>query len=432
MGDPDYETYEQRFVQTAQAGLGEISKTLRPDLRAIWQAEGFNDVAEAQFHVRELGFKGHKDHTLAWLDGLENQNIELISDGTEDLGTYRDAVLSARNLGYLSEVEVGDRLRKFAVRYRSASVSEWFKSQPNRYEAAQALYDGDISNPRIQQLWDTMSEADRSDIFRLVIDDSSKLLTLQNQEREQRERAESDATKRAIKDFYFDPTLDDVGRAAIFNRVFASPSADASTLQGMETFVREGGQLQDIEADVLAAERMIQRGEVQTDAELTQAIGRDDLRISFETMRTRLLPMIEAQSDETFVSVLRWGQAELGIITGAGVLGDIFKDPVDKAAKFEADLRRFKKENPTGDLWGYAEKQVGLLKTQANVAATRTLPIMTTQYREALASGDAETIANTRQALITILIEAGLVDPVQAARSDFDPLTVIEGDAERD
>jgi hypothetical protein len=149
------------------------------------------------------------------------------------------------------------------------------------------------------------------------------------------------------------------------------------------------------------------------------------LNVSLETQRERFLPLIEAKRNTKFSDALKWGQSELGIVTGS-VLGDVFKDPVNKAAQLEADLRRQFQDDPKVDLWTVAKQSVERLKKQGNAAAGAALPTMTQGYRDALASGDPQKISNAKTGLTSVMMEAGLVDALSAARSDFNPLSIID------
>lgn len=306
------------------------------------------------------------------------------------------------------------------------TVGEWFRQQPDTFAAAEQMADGNIEDPKVKMVWDALPPDDRASVFTATIMETSRLTTLRNQQREEAERLATEAAEGQVRAFYFDEEISGEGRQAIFEELRNSDSVDLNAVKAMDQFLRSGGPRMDNEADLVAAEREIRNGAVPDDMALIGLIGENDWSISLGTMRTRLAPMIEAQRDEIFTEALQWGLSQLGIPRGGGILGDAFADPMNKGAKLEAELRRFRFEKPEGDFWAFATSTVDRLQNQSNSAALSALPALTQSYREALAGGDARRIAQARLALGTIMVEGGMVSALEAAQGDFDPLAIIE------
>lgn len=307
-----------------------------------------------------------------------------------------------------------------------ARALNWLRRQPDIYQAAQDLFDGNVTDPELQDMIDLLPIEARSSAFTATITDLTKLSSFRNLQRTEEDRAATEAAEDAIKEFYFDPDLDTADRQAIFDRLRESPHVTPGAVKGMDEFLREGERRQDVDDDVLAAEIEIRQGTILNEVDLVSRMGEEGWRLSADTMRTRLLPMIETQRDDAFKEALAYGKSKLGIPTGTGLLGDMFQDPVNKAAQFEAELREFFKKNPDADLWAFTEQSVKRLESTGNSGAMQALPVMANAYRQALASGDLQKVANARTALIAVMVEGGVIDPVQAARGDFDPLAIID------
>lgn len=377
--------------------------------------------------VEERKVTFHRDMGLAQIRGLiqkhpESMEQRLLNGDFDRLVGDPDKVAS---LLVEARQAVG---RAQAARKSQALgvIGNWFRDADSPLEAAEDLASGNIENEEVRAVWDSLTPEDRASVFTTTVTETNRIYTLRNQQRDEDDRENTRIANDKLRAFYFDENMNTENRQVIFDELKNSQFVSLGAVNAMDKYIRSGGVVEDVEADLQTMERAIRAGDVLDESDMVEMIGRDNLEISIGTMRTRLMPMIEARGDQNFRDALNWGQAELGIITGGGILGDVFQDPLNRAAKLEAELRRFRRDNPTGDLWAYAEKAVERLKKQGNASAASAVPQMAISYRAALESGDARQISNARRALIQILVDAGKVDPMAASRSDFDPLGFIE------
>lgn len=380
-----------------------------------------------------------------------DQDLEAFGrKGREQLPAVRAEIIESGIVGLVEKNRIGEARQLFAdsaadlspkdqrridralnEHHREAAREEivgWFNAQPDPLAAASALRNGRISDERVAALYKSLPPDERSKAFRAAVDDYGKIATLRNQEREEGVRQQKEAHETIVRDFFFDEDMSPGQRTLLLDSVRLSPHIPIRTIQSMDALVRSGGREAsfDVEADLAAAETQIRRGEIKSDLDLINAIGKEGWRISIETARTKLIPMIADEQEDVFGDVLRWGRSELGISTGTGLLGDSFKPQVDKAAQFEAAMRRYRKDNPAGDFWAQADRIIGPIKKQASSAVLSALPVIVSAYRNALKSGNADQIGTQRTALITIMVEGSLVSPTDAARADFDPLSIID------
>lgn len=329
-----------------------------------------------------------------------------------------------------------DKIEKSRREARQAiaggALRGWFKEQPNRLVAAEQLYSGNIPDEQAKRLYDSMDPKARELLYRGLLEDSHKLITIRNAEEQARKDAEKAQADVRAKGFFLNPELTMDQRMDELNWMRTSPHVSLEVMRKADEFMLNGGRDlgQDDEVDVAALEGAIRRGEVRDigigDVGVISYIAKNNLKVSQSTLRTRIMPMIESRADEGFNQALKWGQAELGVPTNAGVLGSIFKDPIDRSAQFEAELRKWRQEHKDGDMWGEAQKIVERVKKQRNTSKMASLPQLAQQYRDAKAGGDVTRIGTARQALINTMVEAGLVDGLEASRSDFDPLARID------
>ncbi len=435
LNEPDYTKwqalYEERVGKIAADSVKNITS---PDQRRLFELKARTSMVKGAEAMRVQARKKEIIQGAASLEELVTGNISGVIH-TEDLvaregliTATHDAIDSAVLRGYITPVQGAAKRRDFAEQVVTGTITQWVRRQTDRYAAVQAIYDGKMPTPSLQKMYDLLPPKSQASIASGLTTVNSRLATLANQQRLEGEREAKNAADAEVRRFYFDDELEFEARQALFEKLSINPHVTATALKGMQDFILEGGPNLglDNEPDVLEARHEIQMGRIRTDNEFLEALGKFDWRISAETIRKTLSPMIEAQQDELFTDALQWGQSELGVITNAGVMGDFLKDPIDKSAKLEAALRRFRRDTPKGDIWKEAERQVERLKKQGNLAATKNIPSLAQSLRDANASGDASRIAMARTALIFMLVEAGMVGGIEAARQNFNPLALID------
>lgn len=416
---------------TASGTLGEGKR--RQMFNELWNKRKDQESSSMATHIaaankkfRTEGFKSFWDTT--------DQKVGELANGVEQ--NWRDwlGASDAMRKELDSGVAIGTpitEVQKKLLTYRDvisgAAVRGWFKEQPDRFAAAEALFSGNIPDPDVLGMYNSLDPKTKDNIYRRMIDDSSKLATIANGDRAREKEADKLKDEQMVKDFYSNDELTADDQHEMVGWARRSPHVSEAQLNKMEAFARAGGREEalDNEKDIEVLERAIRDDEITTDGQMYEYIAKNKLQVSIKTARDDYLPMIESKSDKNFMEALRWGQSELGIISG-NILSSAFKDPVDKAASLEADLRRFRQDTPDADIWDRAKTTVERLKKGGNSSAMAALPLVTGAYRQALASGDAKKISNARQALIAVMQDGGLVDPITASGKSFNPLTIID------
>lgn len=314
----------------------------------------------------------------------------------------------------------------------SAAIRGWFKEQPDRIAASSALYANALGDPEAQKLWNSLSNEDRQKVSKQLIEDTNRLFSMGNSERERRERLQERGDQQVLKDVMFNDKWTGQQREQGLARLRMSPFVTADQLRVAEQFVRNGGRAydQDVEKHVLDAELAIRNGTIKTDADLIDQMGRNKWVISDSTVRNRLLGLVQVQSDKAFTQVLDWGEAKLGYDKSAAA-NAIFPDKAVRALDFRARMLEARRKDPAADPWEAANKIVDQLQKQGNAKAESSIPVLAANYRDAIKSGDPKRIADARIALTTILQEAGKVSALDAAREGFDPLSIIENSSGR-
>lgn len=326
-----------------------------------------------------------------------------------------------------------DSINKAVDRAKSAlaqgAVRGWFKSQHDRYGAAEALYSGNVPDKELSGLLNSMAPAERSQLLNRIIDDSSKLVAIGNQQREAGRAQLKERDEGILRNVFFDPRLSLEERSANLDVIRRSPHLSVEAIKAAEKFVRDGARDTglDVEADQLKLERAVRNDELKTDVQIIDYVARNNLQVSTNSIRERIIPLLESKRDKLFSNALDWGESELGYDKSAAASGiAIFADKADKAAKYRAEMLDWRRRNPDGDVWAYAKTVTDRLKSQGNAQASASLPVLVESYRGALAKKDPASIAAAKTALTQTMISAGMVDPLTASRSDFDPMNIID------
>lgn len=401
----------------------------------LWQRERDTELGKASNFIAQKNNEWKDVARKRYWTTFDQSAGEIATGIEQDWRTWRNGV------GILTEkikdgATVGatpDELMQKAVEAKtaiaSAAVRGWAKTQPDRYAAAEALYSGNIPDPELRALYNSLTPQARSSLFSGVLTEQSKLATISNANREAARAAQRDAAEANVKRFFFDPSVTPEQRQDALAWARMSQHVDEQVVRRMEDFVMSGGRdaSRDKASDVLALERAVRNNEVSSDVQAIDYAAKKGLTVSLETMRTRIIPLLESKTDKLFEDAITWGESELGYDKSAAASGlQIFADKADKAAKFRADMLNWRRDNKGGDPWSQAKEVVGRLSKQGNAGAAKVIPTLVQQYRQALTTGNAAAIGSARTALTSTMIEAGYVDPLKAASENFDPIKVIE------
>lgn len=313
------------------------------------------------------------------------------------------------------------------------TIKGWFRSLEDRTKASEELLTEKFSNKDVGTIFGLLDEKSQNRIKSELIRDESRLATIGNRQREELEAiAETQATGIERDILFGDGTLPEKKR--LFEIIRNSPHLTTAKINQLDAFIRNGGRDDgvDIESNVLELERAIRNSELDSDVEIiNEAMEKGG--VSLKTIRTRLIPLVEARQDKEFAAALDEGQARLGYDRSAASAG-LFPDRARKGLLLEARMLKFKRENeekiktgqPVENVFVFMEKEVAILQKSINQTAAMGLPIMVQKYRAAQLSGSAKQIASARSALVAVLVASGVVDALTASSGGFDPLAAID------
>lgn len=369
------------------------------------------------------------------LTGPEELQIEAIAAFTAGINRHEVAL---NEIGADGQTKIKpEKIVELSIEFRDGlmekAIKGWFGSFDDRTEASEELFTGKFKNETVQILFDALDGKSQNRIKSELIRDESRLAAIANRRREELEGIAEERAIEMERDILFGENSD-FKRNLLFNIIRNSPHLTTARVERLDAFIRNGGRDEgvDIQRNVLEVERLIRNKDLASDvAIINEVIERGG--VSLETMRTRLIPLMEAMQDEEWADALREGQARLGYDKSAASAG-LFPDRRDKALKLEAQMLELKRLNdekrkagePIEDVVEFMQKKVALHQKSINQTAALGLPIMAQKYRSAQLSGSAKQIASARSALIAVLVSAGVVDALTASSGGFDPLAAID------
>ena len=361
------------------------------------------------------------------------QDVNVASDITKSNTIRSESLIGALLEIKASEPDVGaDKVRLLTEKAYEDTAQNTLLNYVNRRGAdaaaiATAFRNGTSTDPMLQAVRGNLS-ATQIDAIATSIEKTAARNTKRNNDAEKKlDELAKENDQGAVRDILFGRgTIE--AKTAVFESIKNSAYIPVGTLQTIEKFLAGGAQVDD-KQDVLEISRAIRSGEIKTDAQLIEKLGDEGLEITFNTVRTELLPLITTKTDRAFSQALDWGEATLGYVKSAASGGlQIFEDKANKAAKLRAEMLAWR-ANPNKtikDPMAKAKEITERLLKEGNQSALSRLPVLTEQYRKALASRNATLISNARIGLIAVMQAGGLVTPLEAARADFDPLAIID------
>lgn len=129
-GDPDYQTYEQRYQESMQKAMGEASKRI-PDApsRALFEQQAGLDIQRGLAEVRAEARRKEVDSSRAGLDETITNNrtsaLQAPDEATRSafISATVDAIAGAQRKGYLSAQEATNLRQSWTTNYAEGYVS---------------------------------------------------------------------------------------------------------------------------------------------------------------------------------------------------------------------------------------------------------------------------------------------------------------------
>jgi hypothetical protein len=362
------------------------------------------------------------------------QDVNVASDPSKSVTARRESFVNALIDIQTSEPDLGaEEVRERIEKLYEDTAQSTLLNQVNRPDAdaaaiATAFRNGTSTDPMIQAVRGNLSAIQIDAIATAIEKTAARNAKRDNDARKSKDAASKENDEEIARQILFgDAPQQD--KADLFEGIKDSTHIPVGTLRTIENYLAGGAQV-DNKEDVLEVARLIRSGEITTDAQLIEKLGDEGLEITFNTVRTELLPLITTKTDRAFSQALDWGEATLGYVksAGAGGLGKLFADKANKAAKLRAEMLAWRADpkKTIKDPMAKAKEITERLLKEGNQSALSQLPVLAENYRKALASGNATRISNARIGLITAMQTGGLVTPLEGARADFDPLTIID------
>ena len=367
------------------------------------------------------------------LETTIQQEMKLSSDPSQSSTSRRESFLRALMEIRDNEQDIGpDEVRIQTQKLYSETTQNTLLNLANRQGAdaaaiATAFRKGNSADPMVQALRENLSAIEIDKIATTLEKTAARNAKRDNDARKANDAAAKQNDEGIVRQILFGNPAQQ-NNDDLFDGIKDSTHIPVGTLRTVETYLAGGAQV-DNKEDVLEVARLIRSGEITTDAQLIEKLGDEGLEITFNTVRTELLPLITTKTDRAFSQALDWGEATLGYVKSAASGGlKIFEDKANKAAKLRAEMLAWR-ANPNKtikDPMAKSKEITERLLKEGNQAALSNLAVVAEQYRTARQGGNATEISNTRIALIAVLQAGGLVTPLQAARADFDPLSIID------
>jgi len=368
------------------------------------------------------------------LETTIQQEMKLSSDPSQSSISRRESFLRALMEIRDNEQDIGpDEVRIQTEKLYSETTQNTLLNLANRQGAdaaaiATAFRKGNNADPMVQALRENLSAIEIDKIATTLEKTAARNAKRDNDARKANDAAAKQNDEAIVRQILFGaaPQQD---KADLFEGIKDSTHLTVGTLRSVENYLAGGAQV-DNQQHVLEVSRLISNDEITNDVQLIKKIGDDNLEITANTLRTQLLPLITTKTDRAFSQAIKWAEASLGYDASSQRAGiPLFEDKANKALKMREEMLawQYSKNKTIKDPMEKAKEITKRLLAQGNQAALSSLAALAEQYRAALASRNATRISNARIGLITVMQAGGMVTPLEAARADFDPLSIIDG-----
>ena len=367
------------------------------------------------------------------LETTIQQEMKLSSDPSQSSISRRESFLRALMEIRDNEQDIGpDEVRIQTQKLYSETTQNTLLNLANRQGAdaaaiATAFRKGNSADPMVQALRENLSAIEIDKIATTLEKTAARNAKRDNDARQANDAAAKQNDEAIVRQIFFGNPAQQ-NNDDLFDSIKDSTHIPVGTLRTVETYLAGGAQV-DNQQDVLEVSRAISNDEITNDVQLIKKIGDDNLEITANTLRTQLLPLITTKTDRAFSLAIKWAESKLGYDASSQRAGiKLFEDKANKALKMREEMLAWKysKNKTIKDPMVKAKDIAERLLREGNQAALSNLAVVAEQYRKARQGGNATEISNTRIALIAVLQAGGLVTPLQAARADFDPLSIID------
>lgn len=308
----------------------------------------------------------------------------------------------------LSEADANELRIEWEDYVSASAVRGWFSEQTNRLGAAEALLTGQISDPDVKKMWDSLDAKQRKTVRTDLISQAQKLAQFSNDQRRAAEDARKEAADRQVSDFFnMTDEADRAQRVEIYEGIKNNPDVSLPIKNAMRDTLFGGAITHDNAEGVRALEEAIYRGDIRS-IEDANAFRYNDARPATEdTMRGRVYPLIQQMNNRDFASALQAGRASLGIVEGVSITNQVVSQ---RAGYFESAYRRHMAANPDANPWEVSrdleEKARNMFKV--DTATMGMLQSIKKGYDDAIAAGDTIRAATERQRADALLNVLGL------------------------
>lgn len=426
----DFNSHVDRIGNEGAAKLTNANQ--RALFNKLWASRADQEKTSGLKHIVSSHQKFQTEVGKSFMDSQSARVGELAAGVESDWRGWAGAAAAAATgaeaglaLGVPAHMIV-DQKRAAADTITRSAIKGWFNEQPDKLFAVDSLINGTIEDPDAKMLWGSLGPKDREGLVDRLLTEHSKLTTLQNARRDEGRKEMKIAADYAMKQFFSKDTKPEE-RAEIIDRLRASEFVSQEMVHKMDQFHRNGGNLgEDVQKDVLTMEAEVRHGRITSDTQALEYMAKNDLQVSIETMRTRVVPLIEANRDDAFKTAMTRMMANVGAAP-VGMIQMPGDDPVAvKAARASAQLLQFRRLNPEGDFEAEADRIAARIQKDTSAGSLNLLPILRQQYEAALASKNATAIANARTVLIATMMEAGLVTGLEAQSPSYNPLQTLD------
>lgn len=348
------------------------------------------------------------------LDGQQKKAIDLLDKRSTDLALrasmYPDTLdvligEGKATLGQFEGVLTPEQERKTTEEMEKRLVGEavrgWGRSQKDPLKAMQALTKGDLP-PGIKLWWDKMAPEAKEKHRKEVLSETSELISMENRLADKEEKAYRKDADALLTEFYL---TDDPKQRERLWRTVQALEMDPEKIRTAKAYWQNSGQLgEDTASSVLIAEQAIRDGRITNAGQLfDEYLGKG---VGADTLRTRLVPLIEAKTNERFDQASKWLSTKLGIPPNT-ILGSGTEIAAKRVSEAQAQLLEFQRQNPKGDFWTKAQEIAKGTLAGGNPEAEARLPLLRQQYNEAVKKGQKDQADRLKAVIESLEISTG-------------------------
>ena len=246
-------------------------------------------------------------------------------------------------------------------------VKSWFENQPDQIKALDDWESGKVTMfmadaagvPTNLNVREAATPELRDKITKELASVVAAKARAVNEVEKQREREVKKVNNQRARQLFLSDDI--VERQRLYSQLINSPDTTAEQARSYQEYLRGQREVDDA-SQLYQLEYDIQAGRIRSvnDAVLYRGISEN-------TLRTRVIPLIERQQDESFKRAQDYIKNTLGLPSGAIVLGGEGQQIQKRVGEATAELILAREKDPSADYFDLAKNIVGKYKEQSEI-----------------------------------------------------------------